>query len=529
MKIAIKLSKIYFKQTISQFFQTKKLKNKLFNTLFVVTLFLIVSISMGFSYWGTAEQFSAVGKSQYVLIIGLMFASFLVLCMTAYDAQNQYYKNKDYDMLASMPIKTTSIITAKYLSSYLISQLYCITMSLPAIIVYFVFCPINFVSILFAIISLIFIPTFTQLIGSLFAFLLSFATCKLKNKNLVNNILTVIFTIALIVFISLSNSGLMDSLFAKGIPLWIKIIFPHVYFLFNAVTTTSFLPFVIFLLLTIIYAIISILLVSLGYKKVNANQFSNKKTNNSLLKYKKSKVLQSLIKKESKTFFFTPAYFINCLIGPLIVIVLSIAMAITTNQTYDVSQSVPPNFYIVMYICFSSICMGIANPTSSSISIEGNKFYSLKSLPISAKQIITSKMLFSILLFMPFLLIGNTIFVILVPCSFELILMIFITPLISLIVFTGIGMFCNLRWPKLNWVNETQAIKMGLGLLVSMLITMIITMIPFLIYLFLFPQINSIFNLAQYFSLYIILLVIIGIFVYHIMYKKAEKMLKNIN
>ena len=96
MKIALKLSNIYFKQTLSQFFQSKKIKSKIGNSLLIIFLFLIVAISMGVAYYGTAEQFSAIGKPEFVLIMGLMFASFMVLIMTAYDGQNQYYKNKDY-------------------------------------------------------------------------------------------------------------------------------------------------------------------------------------------------------------------------------------------------------------------------------------------------------------------------------------------------------------------------------------------------------------------------------------------------
>ena len=114
MKNTISLAFIYFKQTLSQMFRTKK--KGFSNGITAFVIFIIVMLAMAFSYLGTAEQFSEIGHPEYVIVIGLIFSAFLVLMMTVYDSQNQYYKNKDYDLLASMPIKTWSIITAKYLS-----------------------------------------------------------------------------------------------------------------------------------------------------------------------------------------------------------------------------------------------------------------------------------------------------------------------------------------------------------------------------------------------------------------------------
>ena len=87
----------YFKQTLSSFFKSRKMKNNASSFLFAFFIFAIVFGAMGFSYYSSAQQLSEVGKTEYVLVFGLMYATFMVLMMTAYDAQNNYYKNKDYD------------------------------------------------------------------------------------------------------------------------------------------------------------------------------------------------------------------------------------------------------------------------------------------------------------------------------------------------------------------------------------------------------------------------------------------------
>lgn len=530
MKIALKLSNIYFKQTLSQFLQSKKIKSKIGNSLLIIFLFLIVAISMGIAYYGTAEQFSAIGKPEFVLIMGLMFASFMVLIMTAYDGQNQYYKNKDYSLLASMPIKTSSIITAKYLSSYFTSLLYSIIVALPAFIVYFIFCPIDVLAILFSLVALFFLPTFTQLIGNIIAFFINIVTMKVKNRSIINNILTIIFTVLLISFITIANSGLMEELFAQGIPLWIKIVFPHIYFLFDSITTLSGLSFLIFLALSIIYSIIGILIVTIGYKKINSTYISSqRKKKLKLITYQKSNIIVSLLKKETRTFFFSPSYFINCLIGPILVIVLAVSMGISAKQmTINPTQDFPAEYFILMYICFSAMCLGLSSPTSVSISIEGNKFFILRSLPLSSRKIIFSKILFNIILFLPFIFIGDIIFLTIIPSSIDLIIITLFVPIVSMITFSGIGMLCNLKWPKLHWTNENQAIKQGLSLFMTRIIAMALTLIPFLIYMLLSTQINAIFSLSQYFAIYLLFITLIGITIYLILYFKCENLIKKI-
>ena len=221
--------------------------------------------------------------------------------MTVYDSQNQYYKNKDYDLLASMPIKTWSIITAKYLSSYFVSFFYGFMLAFPAYVIYFIFCPITIPAVIYSIFSFFFIPTFTQIIGSIIAYIISLITSKMSNKRLISNILTIFFTLALIVFIYFANSTLMQNLFANGFPLWIKIVLPHIFFLFNALTTGSFLQFLAFLAVTMGFALISILIISIGYKRINSSlTTTSRKNKNKTLIYSNEKPFSSLIKKVAK-------------------------------------------------------------------------------------------------------------------------------------------------------------------------------------------------------------------------------------
>ncbi len=529
MKNLINLSLIYFKQTLSQLFKSRRKGGALSNGVFAFVIFVVVALAMGFAYLGTAQQFSEIGHPEYVLVIGLMLSSFLVLMMTVYDSQNQYYKNKDYDLLASMPIKTWEIITAKYLSSYFVSFFYGFLIAFPAFVIYFIFCPITVSAVIYTILSFFFIPTFTQQIGSIIAYLLSLISSKMKNKKLLSNIITIFFTLGLITFIYLANSSLTQDLFVSGIPLWIKIVFPHINFLFNSITTGDFLQFLAFLAVTMAFALISVGIITIGYKKINSSLTSHSsKKNNKPLVYTNSKPLSSLIKKEAKTFFSSPTYFINSIIGPIMVIVLAISMSLGARGIYGTYENFTSEYFIIMFVCFSSMCLGIGVPTSASISIEGTKFYLLKSFPISYKDIINSKLIFNIMLAIPFVLISCTIYVSVSPCNAGEIILVYLLPIISMITFSGLGLLTNLKWPKLDWLNEAQAVKQSMSLFVSMMISMMISLIPFLVYFLLFIEISQIFTLSQYLALHLAFIVLICIIVYSLLYTYGEKLYRKI-
>ncbi len=531
MKNVFNLTMIYFKQSLSQFYSTKKRTKALSNTFLIIAIFIVVAFAMGYAYYGTAQQFQAIGHPEYVLMLGLMFAAFIVLMMTMYDAQNQYYKNKDYDLLTSLPIKTPSIITAKYLSSYFISLVYGFMIAFPAFIVYFLFCPITTAAVVYCIIAIFFLPTFSQIIGAALAFIISVATYKLKNKKIVNTVLTIILTLGLIAFITIANSGLMQELFAEGIPLWLQIVFSHIYYLFVAMTTGTTSSFLIFLTITTTFALLSIGIITLGYKKINSgiSTVSTKKQSKKPLAFKSTSIFASLFKKEAKTFFSIPIYLINSIIGPIMVIVLAISMGIGAKEMAATSSSsFPAEFFVTMYICFSSMCLGIGVPTSASISIEGQKLYILKSLPIPVRTILIAKLSFNLFLTLPFVIIGGIVFIAITGCSVPLALLSLLIPCVSAIAFSCLGLLCNLKWHKLNWTNEAQAVKQSLSLFISMLSAMLISLIPFLIFFTLPNEILSVMSLEAYYSIYLAFITILSIILYSLLFTHGKKLFKAI-
>lgn len=490
MKNTINLAKIYFKEMLTNSFSRSSKRSGAKNALTFALLFIFIAVCLGYMIYNFAVlQVSVSGSANGIIVLGLLIATIMVIMMTAFDTQGYFYQSKDYELLQSLPIKTTSIITAKYISSYIMSFIYNSMIAIPTFVIYFCFEQISALSIIFAIIGLILLPAFTQLIGSLLAWIVNIISSKMKNKNIIRSVISILFLILVYVFIYSADTTAFVDAFIGQVPIAIKIVLPQIYFLHNAITSSSILWMLAFVLTSLAFTSISILVVSISYKKINSELNTNiKSKKKGKIYYKKSKPISTLIKKEAKTFFSSPIYLINGIIGPVLVIIMAVVLANGMNGLAGESL----NIFAVISMTLFTLVLGIVPTTAVSISIEGSKFYSLKSFPIRYESIIFSKIGFNFILSFPFLLIAQIILWVVNPFEIGICILLFFYYIISLILYASFGMLMNLKMPRLKWSSETQAVKQGGSMITTMIVNMIVSFLPLIMYFILMSYIKSI-------------------------------------
>lgn len=526
MKKTCKLVKIYFKELLYSLLgsSNKKSGAKSLTALFVI--FAFVALALGYSLYNIAETLALFSMEKNVLIIGLFMAVFMSLMVTLNDAQGSMYKSNDYDLLASLPIKTTSIITAKYLSTYFVSILYFSIIAIPTYIVYFCFAKVTVLGIIFGVLSLFFIPAFSELISCLLGWFVTIITSRMKNKNIVRAIISTIFAVGLAVFISLANNNFFTNIFSGGFPLWFKIVFASIHFLFIAVSECSVAYFFASLAVSFAFVVLGVLVVSIGYKKINTSLMVTKvKTKSKPLTFGEVSVYKSMLKKEAATFFNSPVYCVNGLIGVIMTIVVTIITVMTSKTLVGVPEAVSI-MASVEFFCMA-MCTGIAPTTSVSISMEGTKFQQLKSLPVKFKDIAASKISLNLIIAIPVTVASAIVFCILVSAG-PLVSIFGILYLICAIYSeTVLGLILNLKFPRLNWSSETQAAKSGLSLFLTMFLNMLISILPMVLFIILSVSLQAV-NFTLYLGLCAAFEFIVNVVLTTILCKIGEKLLKNI-
>ncbi len=525
MKNTINLTKIYFKESLSNSFNSTNKRGILKNVLYFILMFLFVAFCLGYSLYNMANaQMQLYGSASSIILIGLLMSTIMVIMMTGFDTQGYFYKSKDYEILQSLPIKTTSVVTAKYLSSYMMSFIYNSMIAIPTFVVYFYFEKISTLAIIFAVFGLLLFPAFTQLIGSLLAWIINIISSKMKNKNIMRSILTVLFLVLLYVFIFSADTTSFIDAFLGDVPLVIKIILPQIYFLYNSVINVSLLWFLAFVGICLLFAIISILVVSISYKKINsALNVSIKTKRKGRIYYKKTSIFSTLLKKEAKTFVSSPVYLLNGIIGPILVIIVAIVLG---SSLKDISGSAL-NIYAVISMTLLTLSIGIVPTTAVSISMEGSKLFNIKSLPIKYSTIILSKITFNLLLVFPFLLIAQIILWIINPFEIGVCVLLFFYYIISLILYVSFGMLMNLKMPRLKWSSETQAVKQSGSVLTTMIVNLVLSFLPMVIYYLFGTQILSM-GIVMYIGLMFMLNVVLSIIVISLLFTIGKKLFNKI-
>ena len=176
----------------------------------------------------------------------------------------------------------------------------------------------------------------------------------------------------------------------------------------------------------------------------------------------------------------------NTIFGLLLILVITVLLCIKGNSIIDtllsteevgcINISLPLLYYIL--VLFSCLMTSI---TSSSISLEGKTINITKSLPISEKDILKSKIIYPYIIELPFILVSELLFFIVFKVNIVYILLIFSMSIITITLSSIIGIIINLKYPKMNASNDTEVVKQSMSSMISLFINMGIIIISLIL------------------------------------------------
>ena len=142
------------------------------------------------------------------------------------------------------------------------------------------------------------------------------------------------------------------------------------------------------------------------------------------------------------------------------------------NDVVQVINNIP-----LIYLCLVIFTSCNTYITSSSISLEGNYFSMLKTLPVSNSLILLSKIIMSNLIVVTSFLAGDLIFFISYKVNITDTIFITLISIILPVFMSIINLFVNLKFPKINANNETEVVKQSTSSFISSVIGMFLSII----------------------------------------------------
>lgn len=501
MKKFISLFKASSKGELNVF----KFKGDNKSNIYKMMMFIFLSLVMMFVSYTYADMLALplhkVGLTYVTLTLFALAIVFLTLIETIYKSSGFLFDAKDNNLLFSMPIKKSSILTIRIIKLLLFNYIFIILFFIPCL---FKYAMLEYPGLTFYLLSVLFIivlPLIPLVFGSVIGYVIKIASSKFKNKKLVQTIISlmVFFGIYSVSF-NFSNIVSNISKYANSINDLISRIYLPIGLYIDLIQQFSILKLIELLTISILPFVIYIIVFQYKYDSIiNKGKENNIKGNIKKTKIKTKSIIKALTIKELKTYFSIPIYVINTIIGPILAILASIMIivknndiiTILTGKDFNLTINQVNDFIPLIIMIIVLVLTAMTSISSSSISLEGKKISLLKSLPIDPNSIFKSKVLTSDIIIIPFMLISSLILVVYYNIYNYYLLFIMLTCFLIPHLFSKLGLLINLGYPKLDFNTEVEVVKQSFAVLISLMLNLLFVVLIGVIYNFLIKYINS--------------------------------------
>ncbi len=124
---------------LNEFKNTKSKGEKAKKVIMVIAMvygFIVVLVGIFAFFFMLSDSLIMLGQLNMLIVLGFLIANISSIIITTFTASGYLFQFKDYDMLISLPIKTSSILISKIFFLYLGNFIGTIMFAIPPFIVY---------------------------------------------------------------------------------------------------------------------------------------------------------------------------------------------------------------------------------------------------------------------------------------------------------------------------------------------------------------------------------------------------------
>ena len=459
------------------------------NAIMGIVAIGIIAVTYGFmSATNAATLFLMHGVTEAPFLLMCTMASAFALVMAFSQGSATLSAFADFDTLMGMPVRTTTVVLARFLALYLVEAVYTLPFLLPCGLVYAIFAHPALWFYPAYLLMVLLVPVLPLVVGSAADILVGVLFAKSKHRKAITSTIKTVFLLAFVagayLMPQLTNRIYAD---AEGISHTLSRVYPPAQW-FAKAAIGSVPMFLLFALGSLAVCALYVWGLNRTFLWVHDRLTSGYHVQNyRLQRQRQNSVERALLTVELKRFFDSTAWVLNTIIGSILILVVGIAGGIFSQRAIGILASADMERMTAgVLIGVMIFCATVAPTTSSAISMEGKQIWISKQLPIPAKQWLNAKLYVNLLLIGPSLLIATTIF----AFAFRSVLTpldtvgLYLLPIAALLCSTVFGLYVNAKMPRLNWKTETEVVKQSGAVLIMMLICfgmVAVTVVPMLI------------------------------------------------
>jgi ABC-2 type transport system permease protein len=502
---------VLFKVTLKNTFgvtETGKKKSFL-QKLFPIFILVAIAPTIASFYFLTSDALALlIPIQQSGVIIGLLLTalSTLIFFLAVFLIPAVFYFSKDVETLLSLPLKASTILSAKLAVSMIYEYITVLAIGIPVILAYIVHVqpPLGFYPLL--ILTILLLPVVPLIMSGLLVMIVMALIPKARNRDLFNYIsgfISLGFAVGINMVVgniaTLSGEAMVE-LLIQGNNSFMAIfgyLIPNVPFAAKALVNLNLIDLAISILIAIGAYLLFLLIAELAYFKaavgVNETGANRRKLNGKayLSSTQGADPVWTYTLKELKLMIRTPIYLLNNISTVILIPAILVGTLMTTAGQQDelivLIQSIDwraPGMFA--YVLTGGVAIGLFMTslnliTVTAISREGTRLFFMKYIPMSYNAQIQAKVNSGLLVSVIGILFMALPFGILLGIPWIQLALAIVMALLASVFLNYFGMIVDMVHPKLIWEQEAVPVKQNINAVFTMLPGMGVPVAAFLL------------------------------------------------
>lgn len=422
------------------------------------------------------------------LVLTFLFtgASVAILLMSAFTANSGVFRFRDYEQVAPLPASKAELVLSRIVLTLSYDVLIAFALIIPGAAVYqyhagagWWFWPM----LIPAMVLVMFIPYVAGLMVGLLA-------TNLARSRRHSQIYIAIAIMALLTpTIFYANSASRNVLQIAGAiggaaTTW----YPPVRWLTSALAEGDAWLFVLFTAVSLATFTAAVAVASASFIRTNTSGDEGSPSSTRTRRRGKAStqivarpVLQTLMMRELSRLTGSALYLVNSCFGLVVMVAGAIALPFVAPSQLESMLDIPGfadalSSYAPLVMSAVIATMGI---TASAISLEGRSLWLIKSVPVSERMVLWSKIALATAIVVPAVLIACIPLWITLRPSFLLGVLMATEPLTMALLMAEVGLLLNLMFPKIDWITEVEVVKQSMAVLATLAAGAALAALPF--------------------------------------------------
>lgn len=449
--------------------------------LYVIAVFLGLFTLMAISM-GVLMIPAGLDWLYFAIFISIAFA--LIFIFSIFETKSELFECKDNELLLSMPISPRHIVLSRIFAVLVYNYAEEALVMLPCIICYAVFGG-GVLGIVGLCIVFLLLPLLATSLSSGVGYLVALIAKKVKR----NSFVTVIISLAFLLLYFWGYGALTGATMGGDGSENIDIValsesLSGMKFIGSiALCDPVFTP--LFVAVSIGVSYLAYRIISHSYISIVTDNSTGKRARYKQKRLRSGGALLSVARKDLSHFFSSSTYMLNGAMGMIFSLIIAVMVLINKNDIFVAVSSllgelphvdVPASFALIMSVAVI-FCISTVIISAVSLSLEGKRFWIMKSMPVSGKTVLLGKSLAQIVITAPITLVSSLILAVAIGADFVSTLLLIISPLAAVVLSAFVGTAINTAFPKLEFDNEAQPIKQSLSTILYMVSLAVYSMI----------------------------------------------------